>query len=315
MARHHCGAENADAAKFCSGCGEKLQAAAPVTGSATEVSCPACGVANKPGTKFCGKCGAGMVAPAATPAGFEAPVQAPAPAESPAESPAPAHIATAADIPEVSAAARKTAAEAPAASNRTGVIVLAGALLVAVLAGAGWLAFGSGTAADAPDVAQQSPAQEAEKSPEKPAATRTAASTAPAAQPDRAPQEPAQAGRAAASAAPQSDEDKAQRRREERAARRAEQEERRAEQEERRAAESARREAAARETAARNEALAKRAPQPAADNSIQQKCSTARNEFSRSLCETRECSRPEKYDTPYCVAFRKRYHQEDSQQF
>ena len=50
-----CGKELKDTAKFCGGCGTKLEAApAP----APEAVCPSCGNALRPGAKFCGKCGA-----------------------------------------------------------------------------------------------------------------------------------------------------------------------------------------------------------------------------------------------------------------
>lgn len=47
-----CGTENPAAAKFCTGCGQPLQKAAP-----SEITCPECGTENPPGASFCMNCG------------------------------------------------------------------------------------------------------------------------------------------------------------------------------------------------------------------------------------------------------------------
>lgn len=53
MTLHHCGAENADDAKFCSGCGERIAAPAP----ASKKACPECRAENETNARFCTACG------------------------------------------------------------------------------------------------------------------------------------------------------------------------------------------------------------------------------------------------------------------
>lgn len=60
MSVHHCGAENADDAKFCSGCGERLGAAGRTK------SCPECGNETAADARFCSSCGARFDAPPRT---------------------------------------------------------------------------------------------------------------------------------------------------------------------------------------------------------------------------------------------------------
>ena len=68
----NCQTENPDLAKFCKGCGSKLEAPAmPITPLAQNptLSCKSCGATLKPGAKFCAKCGTNVVvAPAGKPA-------------------------------------------------------------------------------------------------------------------------------------------------------------------------------------------------------------------------------------------------------
>jgi Flp pilus assembly protein TadD len=71
-----CDSENSANAKFCRGCGKKLEGTGQVTTGGL-VECPKCGHANEPGKKFCPKCGASQVVAAPTPA-------APAPSHPPA---------------------------------------------------------------------------------------------------------------------------------------------------------------------------------------------------------------------------------------
>src|SRR5438093_10596292 len=52
-----CETENPAAARFCNGCGARLEAA-----------CPQCGQVNPPGSRFCNGCGQGLATPAPTPA-------------------------------------------------------------------------------------------------------------------------------------------------------------------------------------------------------------------------------------------------------
>jgi len=59
----NCQTENPDLAKFCKGCGAKLEA--PTAGAA--VFCKACGEPIKQGAKFCPKCGTGVAAPTNAP--------------------------------------------------------------------------------------------------------------------------------------------------------------------------------------------------------------------------------------------------------
>lgn len=71
----HCGMKNAEGAKFCGNCGEKLAVSVVCPhcgkeipmglkfccecgGSLNREKCPACGTENAPGAKFCGNCGA-----------------------------------------------------------------------------------------------------------------------------------------------------------------------------------------------------------------------------------------------------------------
>ena len=51
-----CQHENPEAAKFCNGCGQKL-----------ELFCPNCRKANPPASRFCNECGQALTAPKATP--------------------------------------------------------------------------------------------------------------------------------------------------------------------------------------------------------------------------------------------------------
>lgn len=51
----NCGTNNAATAKFCANCGQSLQAPAPLT-------CSQCGTQSPPGTKFCPNCGTGLQA-------------------------------------------------------------------------------------------------------------------------------------------------------------------------------------------------------------------------------------------------------------
>ncbi|MBN2495953.1 MAG: SPFH domain-containing protein [Deltaproteobacteria bacterium] len=51
-----CGTDNAQGAKFCANCGQKI----PTPGA-----CPKCGAANAPGARFCSECGGPMAAPKA----------------------------------------------------------------------------------------------------------------------------------------------------------------------------------------------------------------------------------------------------------
>lgn len=54
----YCNKELKDTAKFCGGCGKRLQdAVPPPVKSADAVVCPKCGNQLRPGAKFCGKCG------------------------------------------------------------------------------------------------------------------------------------------------------------------------------------------------------------------------------------------------------------------
>lgn len=110
MIRHHCGAENAAQAKFCNGCGEAIAPATPAAADVRPVFCSACGTPNKAGQKFCNKCGGALAAAAASAA-----------AASTTSSTAPPAIAPAA-----------------AKSSRTPVIAGVAALVVAIIAGAGW---------------------------------------------------------------------------------------------------------------------------------------------------------------------------------
>lgn len=61
-----CGKELKAGAKFCGGCGAKVEAAAAPVEDA--VKCPKCGASLKPGKKFCGACGAKIEAAAPAPA-------------------------------------------------------------------------------------------------------------------------------------------------------------------------------------------------------------------------------------------------------
>jgi membrane protease subunit (stomatin/prohibitin family) len=63
----NCGTRNAATAKFCSSCGQALQAAAAP--APTVVACPKCGTQSPTGTRFCPNCGTNLeAAPAAPPA-------------------------------------------------------------------------------------------------------------------------------------------------------------------------------------------------------------------------------------------------------
>ena len=197
--------------------------------------------------------------------------------------------------------------------------VLAGGVLVVALAGAGWLVFGKGDNA-VPDTrasvgepaekpasgqpatpavipAQHTPAQDPESAAERPSAS-------PADNPDM--------DRQAQAAGGQETEQREQQLREEKSRRKAEQDARRmeAEKERRRAAEDkarAEERFRAEEKTRAEEAKQRAQQQQAAGGPVQQACGKYSSAISRSLCETRECSRPSLYDTPYCVEFRKRY--------
>jgi membrane protease subunit (stomatin/prohibitin family) len=58
----HCGARNAATAKFCSNCGQSTQAP-------TTATCPQCGTQSPAGTRFCPNCGTSLQAPTAPPSG------------------------------------------------------------------------------------------------------------------------------------------------------------------------------------------------------------------------------------------------------
>lgn len=79
-----CGKELSDAAKFCGGCGLKLQEQAQAPSPQGNV-CQKCGNPLKPGAKFCGKCGTKqeMTAPISQPQMATAPVQQPQTAAAP----------------------------------------------------------------------------------------------------------------------------------------------------------------------------------------------------------------------------------------
>lgn len=81
-----CGSENSATAKFCRGCGNKLEGIEPVSTDSL-IQCSNCGHANASGTKFCPKCGAPVVVGAPIPT-------ASVPANSPAV-PLPNHAAVA----------------------------------------------------------------------------------------------------------------------------------------------------------------------------------------------------------------------------
>ncbi len=51
-----CGYDNREEAKFCNGCGSKL-----------ELACPQCGSMNRPGSKFCDECGHDVAVPSERP--------------------------------------------------------------------------------------------------------------------------------------------------------------------------------------------------------------------------------------------------------
>ena len=53
-----CGCDNPDPAKFCTNCGERLEA---------EITCPKCGCENKDGAKFCNECGCRLIQETDTP--------------------------------------------------------------------------------------------------------------------------------------------------------------------------------------------------------------------------------------------------------
>lgn len=208
-------------------------------------------------------------------------------------------------------------------------MVLAGAVLVAVLAGAGWWLSGNNEkgAADTSATPTEVEVQQVSV----PSATQAAETPPPVTQPAAAVQAdvPPQVAPVAVVpvAAPQpattdnqlvtgkdaqaAAEEKALRLRDDKARRKAEQDAQRVEAEKlrrREAEERARAEERTRvEERARTEEANRRAQQPAAGGSVQQICGKYTNTFSRSLCETKECSRPSLYDTPYCVEFRKRY--------
>lgn len=55
-----CGNENSADAKFCRGCGNKLEETEPVAASSF-VKCPKCGHANETSRKFCPKCGTALI--------------------------------------------------------------------------------------------------------------------------------------------------------------------------------------------------------------------------------------------------------------
>ncbi|WP_164931966.1 zinc ribbon domain-containing protein [Janthinobacterium sp. 17J80-10] len=323
MARHHCGAENADNAKFCIACGEKLTAA--------ENPCLSCGAPNKPGAKFCGKCGTGMSATIAA-TDVPAPEPVPQPATESMFSPAPVVQTVMASTARVTPAPEKTLetiSDAPR-SGKSGVMVLGGAVLVAVLAGAGWWFSGKNENV-LPEAGVEVSASQAVAQPVQapPPATVTAAAAEPAppkpeavqapvaATADASPQvidKPLEADKSAQPAA----EDKARRLREEKARRKAEQDAQRLEAEKVRQREAEDRARA--EQRARADEAARRAQQPqqaqqAASGSVQQTCGKYTSAISRSLCETRECARPSLYDTAYCVEFRKRYGNGEEQRF
>jgi len=56
VACSNCGTRNAANARFCANCGQSLQAPAPLT-------CPQCGTQSAPGTRFCANCGTNLQAP------------------------------------------------------------------------------------------------------------------------------------------------------------------------------------------------------------------------------------------------------------
>ena len=62
MSCPRCGTENPPGAKFCRGCGVRLDA-----------MCPACKHANLPGSRFCNECGHQLVSDAPAPSGASAP--------------------------------------------------------------------------------------------------------------------------------------------------------------------------------------------------------------------------------------------------
>lgn len=274
MIRHHCGAENADQANFCSGCGEKIQ---PSAISDTK-ACPTCGAANKAQAKFCGKCGSGMTV--ATPAPQQAGMQPPASTNA------------------ASAPARKSASQT--------ALLMAGAVLlgIALAGGAWWLAKSKTPPVTEAPASVAPTAASATMAPHPaPNTSALAASSAAASSITERPAAPADATQARAhqGTAPPAGEPKARHRKE---------------------AEPAHRTASAAPERKKEEApRAAQSPQAvsataqASGQSVQAICASRTNPIAHDMCETRECARPSQFNTPDCVAFRKRYEQSNNVQY
>lgn len=108
----NCQTENPDFAKFCKGCGSKLEAPA----MEAAIFCKACGESLKPGAKFCPKCGTSVAAPVPPVNAPVPPVSAPVPPSAPTPPPAkPVYEGPNATVPPVAPVPPKAPVPQPAA--------------------------------------------------------------------------------------------------------------------------------------------------------------------------------------------------------
>ena len=106
----NCQTENPDLAKFCKGCGSKLEAPA----MEAAIFCKACGESLKPGAKFCPKCGTSVAAPVPPVNAPVPPVSAPVPPSAPTPPPAkPVYEGPNATVPPVAPVPPKAPAPQP----------------------------------------------------------------------------------------------------------------------------------------------------------------------------------------------------------
>jgi hypothetical protein len=304
----HCGAENAETAKFCRSCGGPLATAEEppaATGEMADRQCPACGRMVPGAARFCAKCGCPIAAgPAENVEAFIEPRRAvaaepvPEPEESVAHDP-PLPPPKPADVGSATAARRETVAPGPTGGHAGRQALIVSAIAVALVVGSlgGWLYLGrsatpsptsavpAAAAVPAPPAPDPAPVIPATAPPAAaPAAVVDVPATAavPASEPFRTLLAPEDAS--PANAAPANDEEarvraeKARKRRDARLAREAT------------------------ERLAREAAMA---PPPAPPPSSPKELCAGESPFSRNACEARACQSKEWMFNPFCVQRRR----------
>ncbi len=300
MIAHRCGTENAEHAKFCTGCGEQLSALAVAGATATgALSCSRCGQMHLPGARSCANCDA-------DPGADKQPFSSSEPSSASRE-----------PVPECEKTVQWPAVGADgvvpvaAADNRLGRVVLIGAIVAAAVSGGAWglmsgkadtpEAGGAAVVGTAAPVSPATPQPSASGAPGRGASTRDAASGANFA--------PAGVSHAVADRKGIDDQKAGQARRTgEQASTREAAAKRKSEAEEpRRMAQDQR---AQQDTQSRAEAARRSSQQGALQQAdlrtVKQICGDRPNAFSRSVCELRECARPAKADSADCVELRER---------